>query len=133
MKTNTIALILGLLFSGTLFAGTLFAQSSTTKLVRIQTDPQGGTGQVTAFFQTTIEVDGQTFTKPMTSVSWAIGSGEAAAITLSDGTEAITTRAALFGAVSAIAYAEKELKDNPPPAPEPDEEAPEDVPEEVPE
>lgn len=99
--------------------------TTSTSLVRIQTDPQGGTGTVAAYFQTKTEVAGETFTKPMTSVSWGINSQTPVSITLGDLTEAETTRAALFAAVSSIAYEEKALKEAPPPAPEPAPEIPE--------
>lgn len=110
MKNTRILLLTALCSLLTLLA---FAQavSSSTALVRIQTDPPAG--RVQAFFERTVTVDGVAYRQPWQEVSWALGDDSPVAITLADGTPAQTTRAAIFAAVAAIAAEEKAKADSP--------------------
>lgn len=91
-----------------------FGQQITEQLVRIQTDPPSG--RVQAFFERTVTVEGVPYRQPWHEVSWSLGDSSPVPITLSDGTQATTTRAAIFAAVQAIAAAEKAAQATPPPA-----------------
>lgn len=100
------SLILSIALVG--LAGAASAPTVTESLVRIQCDPAGG--QVQAFFEKTVTIDGQSFRQPWTSVSWATGSDKTVTV---DGKT--YTYAEVMAAVVAIANQE-----NTPPAPTPE-------------
>ena len=75
-----------------------------------QGDPPAG--QVTAFFEKTVTVEGVQYRQPWTSVSWSIGAQKT--VTVAGRT---LTYAEVMQLVPAIAAQEKAAKDNPPPAP----------------
>lgn len=52
--------------------GAASAPTVSESLVRIQCDP--ASGQVQAFFEKTVTIEGQSFRQPWTSVSWTTGS-----------------------------------------------------------
>ena len=87
-------------------AGAASAPTVSESLVRIQCDPAGG--QVQAFFEKTVTIDGQSFRQPWTSVSWATGSDKTVTV---DGKT--YTYAEVMAAVVAIANQEN----TPAPAP----------------
>lgn len=87
-------------------AGAASAPTVTESLVRIQCDP--ASGQVQAFFEKTVTIDGQSFRQPWTSVSWATGSDKTVTV---DGKT--YTYAEVMAAVVAIANQEN----TPAPAP----------------
>lgn len=85
---------------------------SSTALVRIQAEVS--TGDVTAFFEKSVVVEGVTYKQPWESVSW-----NSSDKTVKVGTKTMTY-AEVMQFVAAIAAQEKAAKDNPPaPAPEP--------------
>lgn len=89
------------------------AIENTSALYRIQTDPADGV--VEAYFDNAVTVEGVTYTRPRQRIAWPIGSAEPVSITLADGTEATTTRAALMTAIVTIALEEKAKADPPEP------------------
>jgi hypothetical protein len=73
-----------------------------TTLYRIQTDPQGDNPVATAFFDQTVVVDGQSFDKGLTPVSWSIlSTGQSVTV----GGETLSY-AQVSAFVTAIAYQE---------------------------
>lgn len=98
------SLIVSIALAG--FAGAASAPTISESLVRIQCDPAGG--QVQAFFEKTVTIDGQAFRQPWTSVSWATGSDKTVTV---DGKT--YTYAEVMAAVVAIANQEN----TPAPAP----------------
>lgn len=102
MKIRSIIISLALVG----LAGAASAPTVSESLVRIQCDPAGG--QVQAFFEKTVTIDGQSFRQPWTSVSWATGSDKTVTV---DGKT--YTYAEVMAAVVAIANQEN----TPAPAP----------------
>lgn len=102
MKIRSIIISLALVG----LAGAASAPTVSESLVRIQCDPAGG--QVQAFFEKTVTIDGQSFRQPWTSVSWATGSDKTVTV---DGKT--YTYAEVMAAVVAIANQENK----PAPAP----------------
>ncbi len=104
MKLRSLLLFLAALG----LAGAADAPVVTEALVRIQCDL--ASGQVQAFFEKTVTVDGQAYRQPWTSVSWATGSEKTVTV---DGKA--YTYAEVMAAVVAIANQENQ----PAPTPEP--------------
>jgi len=80
-------------------------------LVRIQCDP--ASGQVQAFFEKVVTVEGQSFRQPWTQVSWPTGSDKTVTV---DGKT--YTYAEVMAAVVAIANQENQPAPAPAPAPD---------------
>lgn len=110
MKKYTRLIVLCLLSS--VFCLLAFGQQLAEQLVRIQTDPP--TGRVQAFFEKVVTVEGVEYRQPWQQVSWSLGDSTTVPITLADGTQATTTRTAIFAAVQAIAAQEKAAQEAPP-------------------
>jgi hypothetical protein len=104
MKTKSI---LASLFAVALLAlapSRAAAQTVVDNLKIIQTAPTSGVVQ--AFWEKSTTVDGSTFSQPLVENSWKLADTGEVEITLSDGTKAKTTRAAVFTAVVTIATEE---------------------------
>lgn len=103
------------------FAADVAAPVTTTKLARIQTDPNSPdplTATATAYYETTTTIGGQVFTAPWVSVSWKLADTTKTVSIEWEGKTITLPYAAVSLLVTAVADAEKALKDNPPPAPE---------------
>lgn len=108
MKTKL--LILALSFQLSALSALPAAEPVTaTALVRIQAEV--ATGDVTAFFEKSVTIEGVTYRQPWESVSW---NASAKTVTVAGRT---LTYAEVMQLVAAIAAQEKAAKDNPPPAP----------------
>lgn len=89
----------------------------TTKLARIQTDPNASTDPVaTAYFSKSTNVDGVVFEAPWTSVSWPLQSAKT--VTLNGVEYPYYLASQLVTAIADQEYAEQNA---PAPAPEPTE------------
>ena len=95
-----------LIIVGSLIAGAADAPTVTVadNITIIQTAP--ASGFVSAFWQKSTTVDGATFTQPLVENQWKLADTGTVSIVLADGTKAVTTRAAVFTAVVAIATEE---------------------------
>jgi hypothetical protein len=80
------------------------AQTVVDNLTIIQTAPASGVVQ--AFWQKSTVVEGVTFSQPLVENAWKLGDTGTVSIVLADGKTAVTTRAAVFNAVVAIATQE---------------------------
>lgn len=117
MRNSRLYLLIGVIYAHAALAlgAQLFAQSPapapTEALVRIQSEVS--TGDVTAFFEKSVEVNGTKFRQPWESVSW-----NASQKTVTVG-ERTLTYAEVMQLVVAIALQERAEQINPPPSPPP--------------